>query len=151
MVIQPTLTSARAADLLRVGLRGVRHGGRVVHDAVCVSPPVDVVARGLRSLWANGLWRRRWLQRDGDAGGVLALQLQPFLRERLTLGREPALCLELLVEHRLALSRDPALVLDLHLELLTRLLSTLTEPGYPVPRVDSDVAALWQRLRAPAG
>ncbi len=36
-------------------------------------------------------------------------------------------------------------------ELLTRLLSTLTEPGYPVPRVDSDVAALWQRLRPTAG
>jgi thioredoxin 1 len=36
-------------------------------------------------------------------------------------------------------------------ELLTRLLSTLMEPGYPVPRVDGDVAALWLRLRPTAG
>lgn len=32
-------------------------------------------------------------------------------------------------------------------ELLTRLLTMLTQPGHPATRVDSDVAALWQRLR----
>lgn len=32
-------------------------------------------------------------------------------------------------------------------ELLTRLLSTLTEAGHPPARVDGDVVALWHRLR----
>ena len=32
-------------------------------------------------------------------------------------------------------------------ELLTRLLETLSEPGHPAARVDDEVAALWRRLR----
>jgi thioredoxin 1 len=32
-------------------------------------------------------------------------------------------------------------------ELLTRLLETLGEPGYRATQVDGEVAALWQRLR----
>lgn len=34
-------------------------------------------------------------------------------------------------------------------ELLTRLLATLTQAGHPAARVDDEVAGLWQRLRQP--
>lgn len=36
-------------------------------------------------------------------------------------------------------------------ELLTRLLGTLSEPEHAAPQVDDEVAALWQRLRPLSG
>lgn len=36
-------------------------------------------------------------------------------------------------------------------ELLTRLLGTLSEPEHAAPRVDDEVATLWQRLRPLSG